>query len=90
MVDTPPQKISWTREDVDRLFGDTLTDWQRAILITAGKPGNLVGPQTYLVARSSGKRAAHEHIKRIAIAMGYTVTEVPNGYTIDFPEGEHP
>lgn len=88
MVDTPPRRISWTREDVDRIFGDTLTDWQRATLIIAGKPGNLIGPQTFLVGRMSGKRAAHEHIKRIGIAMGYTVTDTPNGYIIDFPEGE--
>ncbi|WIC88927.1 hypothetical protein SEA_SHAGRAT_58 [Rhodococcus phage Shagrat] len=85
MVDTPDHPISWTREDVDRYLeaaGLDLPDWQRAWLIRAGSGGQMVAT----LNRRTGKRAAYEHTRNLAIALGYKVTDVPHGFTIEVPE----
>lgn len=88
MVDTPPQKISWTREEVDQYLesiGLDLPDWQREWLI---RVGDLPVRQLTLHPRKTGKRAAYEHTRNLAIALGYKVTDVPHGFTIELSQEE--
>lgn len=89
MVNTPDHPISWTREDVDRYLeaaGLDLPDWQRAWLIKAGDPQSSRYAGIQVAARRSGKRQAYEHVRGIAIALGYEVTDTPHGCEIEVPE----